>query len=212
MGLPPGRDVLSLEGFLEAIHQGDRDRVRAEFERCRGEGAALNVEFRVTWPDGSVHWLKDQGQTLSGPDGPFMTGAAVDITDRKAAEAVLARDAHLLASVRDSVIVTDPDGVVTYWNEGATRLFGWTAGEMVGRPLTDRVPEEARARMAEATRAIRDGADFAGEWHDWRKDGSRVWIDARVSRITDPAGRPIAILGLAHDLTERKAMEDELRR
>ncbi len=92
MGLPPGQDVLSLEGFLSRIHAGDRDRVRAEFERCRDEGAALNVEFRVTWPDGSVHWLKDQGETLRGPDGPFMTGAAVDITDRKQMEDEL-RDA-----------------------------------------------------------------------------------------------------------------------
>jgi PAS domain S-box-containing protein len=211
MGLQPGEEIQDLAGFLRAVHEDDRARVRAEFERCRREGCDLKVEFRVTWPDGSVHWLRDQGKTLTGPDGPFMTGAAMDITERKKAEEALARDAHLLASLRDSVIVTDPDGVVTYWNEGATRLFGWTAGEMAGRPLTDRVPEEARARMAEATRAIRDGADFAGEWHDWRKDGSRVWIDARVSRITDPAGRPIAILGLAHDLTERKRMEEQLR-
>jgi PAS domain S-box-containing protein len=83
MGLPPGQEALSLEGFLSAVHAADRDRVRAEFERCRDEGCVLNVEFRVTWPDGSVHWLKDQGQTLTGPDGPFMTGAAMDITDRK---------------------------------------------------------------------------------------------------------------------------------
>ncbi len=89
MGLPPGRDVLSLEGFLQAVHPGDRDRVRAEFERCREERAALDVEFRVTWPDGSVHWLQDQGQTLRGPDGPFMTGAAVDITERKHMEEAL---------------------------------------------------------------------------------------------------------------------------
>jgi PAS domain S-box-containing protein len=114
-----------------------------------------------------------------------------------------------LANVRDAMIVTDPDGVTTYWNEGATRLFGWTAQEMLGRPLTDRVPEEARARMAEATRAIRDGHDFRGEWQDYRKDGSRVWIDAHVTRITDEAGRVVGLLGLSHDISRRKQAEAE---
>ncbi len=92
MGLSSGQDVLSMEEFLKAVHTEDSDRVRAEFERCRHEGAVLNIEFRVTWPDGSVRWLKDQGKTFRGPDGPFMTGAAVDITDRKQMEDQL-RDA-----------------------------------------------------------------------------------------------------------------------
>src|SRR5207248_1488200 len=129
---------------------------------------------------------------------------ARDITERKQAEGALARDATLLANVRDSVIVTDMEGVVTYWNEGATRLFGWTADEMLGRPLTDRVPEAARADMTSAARGVAGGVDFRGEWHDYRKDGTRVWIDARVTRILDEAGRPVSILGVAHDITERK--------
>ncbi len=89
MGLPAGQHLLRLEGFLDAVHPEDRDRVRAEFERCRVEGYDLDIEFRVTRPDGSVRWLKDQGKTLRGPDGPFMTGAAVDITDRKHMEEAL---------------------------------------------------------------------------------------------------------------------------
>jgi two-component system CheB/CheR fusion protein len=123
----------------------------------------------------------------------------------------LRRDALLLAGVRDSVIVTDLEGVITYWNEGATRLFGWTAQEMLGRPLTDRVPEAARPPMAALTQAIAAGEEFAGEWPDYRKDGSRLWIDARVSRFSDAEGRPVGILGLAHDITARKLAEEALK-
>src|SRR5581483_7523433 len=65
--------------------------------------------------------------------------------------------------------------------------------------------------MAEATRAIRNGQDFVGEWEDYRKDGSRVWIDARVTRVNDATGKMVAILGLSHDITERKKAEDALR-
>jgi PAS domain S-box-containing protein len=138
-------------------------------------------------------------------------GISIDITERKRVEAILARDAMLLANVRDSVIVTDLDGIVTYWNEGATRLFGWRAEEMLGRLLLERVPPEARERMAAATRTIGEGAVFEGEWEDYRKDGSRIWIDARVARIADAGGQPIGIMGLAHDISDRKRAELALR-
>ncbi len=66
----------------------DRGRVRAEFERGLREGGDIRVEFRVTWPDGSLHWLKDQGKVFPGPDGRplFMAGACVDITERRTCE------------------------------------------------------------------------------------------------------------------------------
>ncbi|WP_439627734.1 hybrid sensor histidine kinase/response regulator [Gemmata sp.] len=94
MGLAPGEEVKTLEGFLRAVHGEDRDRVRGEFERCLREGGGFNVEFRVTWPDGTVHWLRDQGRAFPDPGGRplFMAGAAMDITDRKATEDAL-RDA-----------------------------------------------------------------------------------------------------------------------
>jgi len=87
VGLEPGEEVQSLEGFLGAIHDEDRGRVRAEFERCRDEGGDFDVEFRVAGP-GGTRWLKDQGKAFPGPDGHpvFIAGACVDITERKAME------------------------------------------------------------------------------------------------------------------------------
>jgi two-component system CheB/CheR fusion protein len=88
MGQPPGAKLTDLGGFLRAIHGGDRERVRGEFERCRREGGGFNVEFRVVRPDGGVRWLRDQGRAFAGEDGrpAFITGACVDITDRKRME------------------------------------------------------------------------------------------------------------------------------
>ena len=123
----------------------------------------------------------------------------------------LARDALLLANVHDAVVVTDLDGVVTYWNEGATRLFGWTAEEMVGRPYADRFPEPIRSWVAEEIRERAAGSEWSGEYEDYRKDGSRVWIDARVSPVTDAAGGVVGVLGVSHDITERKRAEEALR-
>lgn len=117
------------------------------------------------------------------------------------AEETLARDALLLASVRDAIVVTDLTGIVTYWNEGATRLFGWQAAEMVGRPFAERFPEQ------EGRQVYSPGT--GGERQDFRKDGSRVWVEVHVSRIVDSADRLVGILRLTHDISERKRAEAE---
>jgi PAS domain S-box-containing protein len=88
MGLPPGQGAMTLERFLQAVHPDDRGHLRGEFDRCLREGCEIDVEFRVVWPDGSEHWLKDKGKGFAGPDGRplFMAGACVDITDRRRME------------------------------------------------------------------------------------------------------------------------------
>ena len=169
--------------------------------------------------DFSGHRLVYRESTLTGWDltgadqGPCDHGVIGQLAghdgSRKRVEAELARDALLLANVRDSVIVTDMDGIVTYWNEGATRLFGWRAEEMVGR----RWWGGCRRRHGPdvVVRARADGEDFDGEWEDYRKDGSRIWIEARVTRIADASGMPIGLMGLAHDISDRKRAEEALR-
>jgi len=91
MGLTADEKVVTLHQFLHAVHPEDADRVRAEFERCLAEGGVFNVEFRVRWSDGSVHWLSDHGKVFNDDAGNplFITGACVDITTRKHNEETL---------------------------------------------------------------------------------------------------------------------------
>jgi PAS domain S-box-containing protein len=165
-------------------------------------------DFRIRTSEGRV--IDTCWTRVALTDGTTI-GIGQDITERRRAEDALARDAFLLAQVQDSVIVTDLEGVVTYWNEGATRLFGWRAEEMLGRPLLERVPDSARATMNAVFRETTGGKDFAGEWEDYRKDGSRFWIAARVTRIYDAVGTPVGVMGVAHDITDRKRAEKALR-
>ena len=79
-----------------------------------------------------------------------------------------------------------------------------------GRPYADRFPEPERSWIAEQIRSRAAGTEWVGEYQDYRKDGSRVWIDARVGRVTDTAGRPHGIIGIARDITERKRAEEQL--
>ena len=119
--------------------------------------------------------------------------------------------AFILDNMDDAVIVTDTLGVVTYWNEGAHQLFGWTNAEMIGRPYQDRFPPEVRPAIARAMVERLAGIKWDGEFEDYRKDGSRVWINARVRSVVDREGKTIGILGISKDISARKQAEAELR-
>ncbi|MBN9522360.1 PAS domain S-box protein [bacterium] len=172
-----------------------------------GEAVRYEAEYRGRAFDCRVEPLRGADGNVTG-----CVGVALDVTEQRAAERRHARDAMLLANVHDSVVVTDLDGVVTYWNDGATRLFGWTAGEMLGRRYADRYVEPVRTWVADQIWARGAGGDWDGEFEDYRKDGSRVWVDARVRRMTDADGRPVGVIGVCHDITARKRAEDELWR
>lgn len=90
MGRGAAEEVTSLEHFLATVVEEDRPRVREAIAGSAQRGSDMDVEFRVVWPDGSLHWLKDQGKYFGGDGHPaFMAGACVDITERKAMEQTL---------------------------------------------------------------------------------------------------------------------------
>ncbi|MET3762305.1 PAS domain-containing protein [Sphingomonas sp. UYEF23] len=91
-GLPPGETARSLENFIAMVHTNDRALVIAACEACAATGVDFSGEFRVVRPNGEVRWLYDRGKTSLGPDGrpSMMTGACVDVTDRRLASAALA--------------------------------------------------------------------------------------------------------------------------
>jgi PAS domain S-box-containing protein len=175
-------------------------------------GRAENTRWHQR-KDGSRFFGEGVTVAMRGPAGELHGFGKVfrDATARKLAEQRLTRDAMLLANVHDAVVMTDLAGIVTYWNEGATRLFGWTAEERVGRHYADRFDEPLRSWVAAEMRERANGSDWSGEYEDYRKDGSRVWIDARVTSIRDSAGTVIGVLGVSHDISERKQAESALR-
>jgi two-component system cell cycle sensor histidine kinase/response regulator CckA len=88
LGLGDHEMVESYEQFREHIHAEDRARVDAAFGHAVQNGGDMHVEFRVVWPDGSVRWLLDHGQVVRNDAGQpeYLTGAAIDVTERKTAE------------------------------------------------------------------------------------------------------------------------------
>lgn len=118
--------------------------------------------------------------------------------------------ASIVESAEDAIISTTLDGVVTSCNRSAEKMYGYDAGEIVGKPVSVLLPPEVSGEMDEALRRARDGQYVhQHETYQMRKDGSYVHVSLTVSPIQDSRGRPIGASCIARDITERKRLEEQ---
>ena len=162
-------------------------------------------------PDGTrVHFMpfptpiKDANGKVIGA-----VNMLVDITEQKRAEEAQARLAAIVASSVDAIFGTSLDGTIQTWNRGAERLFGYSAAEALGQPVTIIIPEDRHAEEAELSARIARGEVVMNfETVRRTKDGRRFEISLTASPIRNAAGRVVGASRIPRDITERKRAEE----
>ena len=135
-----------------------------------------------------------------------------DVSFRLRAQADQARLAAIVESSHDVVVSKTLDGTIRTWNEEAQRVFGYTAEEAIGQPITLIVPPERRQEEEEIMARLRRGERVDHfETERIGKDGRRVELSVTISPIRDAQGRPIGASKVARDITERRRHEEALR-
>jgi PAS domain S-box-containing protein len=132
------------------------------------------------------------------------------VSERKKSEERIIAQAKLLDRARDAILVHDIDGVVSYWNHGAERLYGWSSAEAVGRNATDLIYRDTTARER-AHQHLTLAGEWTGELVQWTKAGKRVIIDGSWTLLSEP-GAPKSVLSINTDITARKNLELQVRR
>jgi PAS domain S-box-containing protein len=174
---------------------------RGEITSKRKDGSLFTEEITIT-P------VSEAGGRIT-----HFIGIEQDITARKQAEERLHLQARMLDSVGQAVIATDMNHRLIYWNAAATRLFGWSRAEALGRPLADVLPAQAGPeQQARIMAMLSRGEQWSGEMSVRRRDGGVVPLLTTNSPLYDEAGQPIAIIGVGVDLTERKQIEATIAR
>src|SRR5262249_38834020 len=114
----------------------------------------------------------------------------------------------IVASSDDAIISKRLDGTITSWNAGATRIFGYEAEEIIGRPITTIIPPELLSEEKEIIARLRRG-ERIGHYETVRvaKDGHRIDISLTVSPLRDRLGNVIGASKVARDISERKQAE-----
>ena len=153
---------------------------------------------------------RDRGRP--GPEDPAMSS---DLTPPRKLPQDTERFRSFLEGVKDyAIFMTDPDGRVVSWNAGAERVLGYPAQEVIGRHVAlFGTPEQARdgAPPPELRQAARDGFCEQERWHV-RKDGTRFWAHELVTALRDENGDIDGYAQVMRDITDRKQLEEELRR
>ena len=172
------------------------------------------VEAIIERPDGTRRWFTPYPTPLRDSEGKVVGGInmLVDITERKQAERATAHLAAIVESSDDAIISKDLNSIITSWNGGAERLFGYTAQEAIGRPVTLLIPPDRQQEEPKILERLRRGERVEHfETVRVRKDGSLLEISLSLSPLRDSAGRIIGASKIARDITERKRTEEALR-
>ena len=203
--------------WVEAIHPEDRDRIERAIMTHQllwiqqGLGT-YDEEYRIIRPDGSIRWIRDRAFPVKDASGQVyrIAGIAEDITERKQAEETRLHLSSIVESSEDAIISSTPDGIIQSWNRGAERIFGYSAQEVIGRPISILIPPDRIEEAAAILKRINQGEHIDPyETVRIRKDGQRLDVSVTISPIKDHRDRIMGASKISRDITQQKQAERE---
>jgi PAS domain S-box-containing protein len=190
--LHPPEDVPKVLGPLSAPD------FAGQFRHLRKDGSSILVEVY----SGAILW--------SGVAARIVT--ALDVTERKKAEERLREQADIINLAHDAIITREFETQrITFWNRGAERLYGWTAGDAVGEAIGELLFADP-AQAGQSAEVLLSTGEFRGEARQITKDGNEVTVDGRETLVRNPDGSPHSVLIINNDITEQKKLEMHLLR
>ena len=142
---------------------------------------------------------------------PSAEGLAVyfrDITERRTNREKLRQQAALLDQARDAIIVRSLDNRILYWNKGAERMYGWPAGEALGRRIDELLYDDARPFHAARAHVLAHG-EWNGQIRQVKRDGTPITVEGHWSLVRDDEGEPRSILAINTDITEKLLVAEQ---
>ncbi len=196
-------------------HPDDREILMKAVEAAVTTGAPYEIEIRAFRKDGNLRTCLARGFAEMGPNGTAerLFGFIQDITEKKTADELGKLQSLVLDQISDRVIVTDLDGYITYVNAIHTRTIGTSKEALIGQHVTalGDDPEKGASQMEILQKTLRDGS-WRGEVINFRPDNTPLTVDCRTQMIRNDAGHPIALCGIATDITERRRAQEEARK
>ncbi|MGD9974149.1 MAG: PAS domain S-box protein [Desulfatirhabdiaceae bacterium] len=170
-----------------------------------------NCEMGIVRPDGRITWISVTAAPIP-LDNHGVVVTYGDITELKASEEALRFNSWLLKAVQQSVIATDPDGRVIYWNSAAEKLYGWTSQEALNQPIINLIASPSAIGHAnEIKERLQAGKCWAGEYLIRHRDGTEFPVEVFNSPIHDENGVFTGIIGVSTDIRDRKQAEEALK-
>jgi diguanylate cyclase (GGDEF)-like protein/PAS domain S-box-containing protein len=213
LGLAPHVPV-SFETFIQAVHPEDRTKLKHDVEGAIRDHRDHNCEFRVVWPDHSIHWQVAKARPYYDESGkPIrMIGIAMDIEDRKRSEEQLRLQAEILNALANAVVITDPDAHIQWANPAFTKLTGYGLDEVLSKiPRFLKSGRHSAEFYAGLWQTIKAGNVWQGELVNRRKDGTLYDEEMTITPVKDDSGSITHFVAIKRDITARKHLEERMR-
>jgi PAS domain S-box-containing protein len=200
-----GQDITAV---LRIVNESTRAVVENPVARVIREGTVVGLanQTLLIARDGVERPIDDSGAPIHDLQGRLVGVVLVfrDITERRRAEEARTRLAAIVESSAEAIIGTTLDGIITSWNQGAERLYGYTAAEMVGQSLARLIPPDLPDDLPQMLARLRRGEPIAHyETQRLAQDGTRLDVALTISPMRDGAGQLIGASTIARDITAR---------
>lgn len=219
-GLPPGAfDRTPFEFFLEMVYPEDRAKIVQWMEESPTGGKRASGEWRVRWPDGSLHWIDGHWQVVrdEANQPKRLVGVNMDVTARKVAEEAL-RDSdekfrRLFREAGFGIVMVSPDGRFLAANNSFCKYLGYTQEELLQKTVESVTLAEDWPAFSDRLQQLLTNEDSRMQWFEKRclhQSGRIVYTESTAWLIRDSKGSPLYFVGEVLDITERKKAEAAL--
>ncbi|HEX7294936.1 MAG TPA: PAS domain S-box protein [Pyrinomonadaceae bacterium] len=206
-----------ISGVFQIIDEGSRKPSESPVQRALREGIAVGLANHTVLisKDGREIPIDDSAAPIRRDDGPVLGVALVfrDVTEQRQAQRARAQLAAIVESSGDAIITKNLEGIIQTWNKGAERLFGYSAEEIIGKPVTIIFPEDRLAEEDAILERLRSGLSSERlETIRVAKGGRRIPVSVSVSPLKDADGEVIGASKVIHDVSAIMAAREELTR
>ncbi|HSR62790.1 MAG TPA: PAS domain S-box protein, partial [Gammaproteobacteria bacterium] len=210
------------EQFKQRIHPDDKAGIDEAFKHSIDNKSDYHHEFRVVWPDNSIHWMEGTGRfVFDKTDHPIrMYGVVREITERKHAENKLREEQRKLSTLISNMpgmvyrCKNDPDWTLEFASKNIEELSGYSLEDFYsGRNHCGRIihPDDTQAVWDQVQEAVSRRSTYEIEYRIIHADGSIKWIWEQGLGIFDQDGNFEALEGVVFDITEHKGIDRALR-
>lgn len=222
LGLLPHPLEQTFDDFLACVHPDDRAKVVRILQGGVDQRSGYQLEYRVVWPDASLHWLAAKAQVFCLPDGtPDHTlGIIWDVTERRLVEIDIAERKELaevtLGSIGDGVVTTDAQGKTQYLNRVAEQLTGWTSEQAHGvdvrqtLQLVDEVTGEPLENVALRCLRQRQSVAVSSRTRLITRDGRHIAVEDSAAPIWSRDGDILGAVVVFHDVSHERKLSQQL--
>lgn len=179
---------------------------------CQGNKGTL--EFEIVGFKGTRRYMETHAVPLRNEsDGTFIHLALMrDITQQKQAEQKIREQGLLLDVSTEGIIVRNIHNQILFWNQGAERLYGWKAEEVVGKNVLQLLYKDISPQLEDAYLKVINTGEWRGELHQLTKEGKVIIVESRWILIRDDNGQTKSILSVNTEITQQKQLEAQLLR